>query len=338
LLYATLRSALFKLDAEHAHRIALNTLQTTLRGALGRYVRQRVPDNPVEVMGLTFRNPVGLAAGLDKDADYLDGLGNLGFGFIEVGTVTPRPQPGNPKPRLFRLPEQSALINRMGFNNAGVDHLVSRIQQRRYDGVLGINIGKNRDTPLASATSDYLHCLEKVYPYADYVTVNISSPNTPGLRDLQHGEMLEELFRALKLKQTELADMHGSYVPIAVKIAPDMSPEELDAFALSVIEHKIDAVIATNTTNARDGVSGLRHADEQGGLSGAPLTRTSTLVINQLGTTLAGNVPIIAVGGILSAADAQAKIDAGASLVQLYTGFIYQGPGLIREIAQQLHG
>ncbi len=336
MLYKLIRSALFKMDAEKAHHISLNILQKLLHGAPGRHFKSRVPNNPVNVMGLEFRNPVGLAAGLDKNADYIEGLGNLGFGFIEIGTVTPRPQPGNPLPRLFRIPEKSAIVNRMGFNNAGVDHLVEQVKHHRYNGILGINIGKNKDTPLEAAHGDYLHCLEKVYPYADYVSVNISSPNTPGLRELQHGEMLEKLFRELKLKQNELTDLHGKYVPIAVKIAPDMTDEELDEFALSVREHRIDAVIATNTTNERTGVEGLPNADETGGLSGAPLTRRSTLVISRLGTTLAGTIPIIGVGGIMSVQDAQAKIDAGASLVQIYSGFVYRGPALIRDIARQL--
>ena len=324
------------MDAEKSHDFTLNALQKLVGGPQGELIRSRVPDNPVTVMGIRFRNPVGLAAGLDKNADYVDGLGNLGFGFIETGTVTPRPQPGNPKPRMFRIPQRSAIINRMGFNNAGVDHLVDKVKHRHYDGILGINIGKNKDTPLEAANGDYLHCLEKVYPYADYVTVNISSPNTPGLRELQHGEMLENLFRDLKINQSELADLHGRYVPIAVKIAPDMTDEELDEFALRVREHEIDAVIATNTTSERDGVEGLPNAGETGGLSGSPLTRRSTIVISRLGTTLAGTVPIIGVGGIMSAEDAQAKIDAGASLVQLYSGFIYRGPRLIRDIARQL--
>ncbi|MCB1754912.1 MAG: quinone-dependent dihydroorotate dehydrogenase [Gammaproteobacteria bacterium] len=336
MLYSIIRAALFRMDAEQAHDVALKIMQNGLRGPLGKYVKNRVPENPLTVMGLEFRNPVGLAAGLDKNADYLGGLGNLGFGFIETGTVTPRPQAGNPQPRMFRIPQKSAIINRMGFNNLGVDHLVEQVKRQPVDAVLGINIGKNKDTPLDLAKDDYLYCLEKVYPYADYVTVNISSPNTPGLRDLQHGEMLEELFAELKQKQAELAGLHDTYVPIAVKIAPDMSDEELDNFAQNVLRYEMDAVIATNTTNGRDGVEGLPNADQTGGLSGAPLQQKSTLAISRLGTTLAGTVPIIGVGGIMSVADAQAKIDAGASLVQIYSGLIYRGPRLIRDIAQQL--
>ncbi len=336
MLYKLLRALLFKMDAEKAHQVSLNTLQIALKGGFGKYIRSRVPANPVQLMGLEFKNPVGLAAGFDKNADYLRGLGNLGFGFIEVGTVTPHPQPGNTQPRLFRIPDQSAIINRMGFNNKGVDHLVKQVKKQTYNGLLGINIGKNRDTPLESANGDYLNCLEKVYPYADYISVNISSPNTPGLRELQHGEMLSRLFYDLKQKQSELATLHHVYVPIAVKIAPDMTDMEIDEFAQCVIEYEIDCVIATNTTNDRYAVEGQNNAEQSGGLSGSPLTRKSTLVISRLGTTLAGKVPIIGVGGIMSVSDAQAKINAGASLVQLYTGFIYQGPGLIKKLAQQL--
>ena len=337
MLYSLARSALFRMDAEQAHHTALNLLQKSYGGPLGGLIKPRVPDNPVRVMGLEFRNPVGLSAGLDKDGDYLDGLGALGFGFIEIGTVTPRPQPGNPQPRLFRLPEAGGIINRMGFNNLGVDHLVEQVKQRRYDGILGINIGKNKDTPNEQANDDYLHCLEKVYPYADYITVNISSPNTPGLRELQHGAMLDELFAALKHSQGELARLHDQYVPITVKIAPDMDDDQIDEFAQAVLRHGIDGVIATNTTMGREGVEQLPNGKETGGLSGKPLTSKSTLVISRLGTTLAGQTPIIGVGGIFSAADAQAKIDAGASLVQIYTGFIYEGPRLIRDIARQLN-
>lgn len=336
MLYSLLRRALFQMDAEKAHHLTLSTIQKGLRSGPGHWYQSRVAQNPVTVMGLEFKNPVGLSAGLDKDADYIDGLGNLGFGFIEVGTVTPRPQAGNPLPRMFRIPEKDAILNRMGFNNKGVDYLLEQVKNHSYSGVLGINIGKNKDTPLESANSDYLNCLEKVYPFADYITVNISSPNTPRLRELQHGAMLKALFTDLKQKQSELAELHSRYVPIAVKIAPDMTDDELDDFALNVIEHEIDCVIATNTTSSRHGVEGLPNADEVGGLSGAPLTSRSTLVISRLGTTLAGRTPIIGVGGIMSSSDAQAKIDAGASLVQIYSGLIYKGPKLIRDISQNL--
>ncbi len=336
MLYSLLSRILFQMDAEKAHHLALSTLQKGLRGGPGRWYQSRVPNNPVSVMGLEFKNPVGLSAGLDKDADYIDGLGNLGFGFIEVGTVTPRAQIGNPQPRMFRIPEKDAILNRMGFNNKGVDYLLEQVKSHSYSGILGINIGKNKDTPLVLSNDDYMSCLEKVYPFADYVAVNISSPNTPGLRELQHGAMLRSLFTELKQKQSELADLHNRYVPIAVKIAPDMTDQELDEFALSVVEHEIDCVIATNTTNSREGVEGLPNANEVGGLSGAPLTSRSALVISRLGTTLAGTTPIIGVGGIMSSSDAQAKIDAGASLVQVYSGLIYKGPNLIRDISQNL--
>ncbi len=324
------------MEAEKAHNLSLSLLQKSLRGPLGTYFQQRVPDNPVTVMGLNFKNPVGLAAGMDKNADCLQGLGNLGFGFIEIGTVTPRPQPGNEKPRLFRLTDKSAIINRMGFNNKGVDHLVNQVKQHPYGGILGINIGKNKDTPLHAANGDYLNCLEKVYPYADYISINISSPNTKGLRELQHGSMLESLFSALKHEQSDLTQLHGRYVPIAVKVAPDLNDEEVEEFAQCVIQHEIDCVIATNTSNDRNGVEGCKHGLETGGLSGAPLMHKSTHVLSQLGTTLADRVPIIGVGGINTAEDAQAKIDAGASLVQLYTGFIYHGPNLIKEISTHI--
>ena len=291
-------------------------------------------------MGITFPNPVGLAAGLDKDGAYIDGLAALGFGFIEVGTVTPRPQPGNPQPRIFRLPEAKAIINRMGFNNGGVDAFVANVQASRFyqnkEGVLGLNIGKNADTPIERAADDYLHCLEKVYPYASYVTVNISSPNTKNLRQLQGESELDGLLSQLKNAQQRLADQYMRYVPIALKIAPDIDGEQIKAIATALARHKMDAVIATNTTIARDTVQGLPHAQETGGLSGAPVFAPSNTVIRALNAELKGALPIIGVGGILSGEDAQAKIDAGASLVQLYTGLIYRGPTLIKECAKAL--
>jgi dihydroorotate dehydrogenase len=287
-------------------------------------------------MGLTFPNPVGLAAGLDKNGDYIDALAALGFGFIEIGTVTPRPQPGNPKPRLFRIPEASAIINRMGFNNLGVDHLVRNVQGMRYRGILGINIGKNFDTPIERATDDYLSCLTKVYPHASYVTVNISSPNTKNLRQLQQSDELGQLLGALKAEQTRLADLHGKYVPLALKIAPDLDTEQVIAIADLLRAHRIDAVIATNTTLSRQGVENLPHGAEAGGLSGAPVRLQSTTVVKQLSIALQGELPIIGVGGILSGLDAQEKIKAGASLVQIYSGLIYRGPELITEICREL--
>jgi dihydroorotate dehydrogenase len=287
-------------------------------------------------MGLDFPHPVGLAAGLDKDGECINAWEALGFGFIEVGTVTPRPQPGNPKPRMFRLPQAQALINRMGFNNRGVDSLVAQVRRARFPGVLGINIGKNADTPVERASDDYLIGLRKVYPWASYVTVNISSPNTPGLRDLQYGEALDRLLAALKEEQQRLADVHGRYVPLAIKIAPDLADADLRTVGQALLHQGMDAVIATNTTFSRAGVESLPHAQETGGLSGAPLMARSTEVVRQLAEILEGRLPIIAVGGILSGADAAAKMAAGASLVQIYTGFIYRGPELIREAVQAL--
>jgi dihydroorotate dehydrogenase len=291
-------------------------------------------------MGIRFPNPVGLAAGLDKDGACIDGLATLGFGFIEIGTVTPRAQPGNPKPRMFRLPQANALINRMGFNNGGVDAFVRNVQASRFyqdkQGVLGLNIGKNADTPIERATDDYLTCLEKVYPFADYVTVNISSPNTKNLRQLQQASELGALLSALKQAQHSLADRHGRYVPIALKIAPDLDAEQITTIADSLMQHQIDAVIATNTTTTRDAVQGLAHADEAGGLSGAPVLPLSNRVISALRAELSDTIPIIGVGGILSGADAREKMLAGASLVQVYTGLIYRGPALVSECVQAL--
>lgn len=284
------------------------------------------------VMGLEFPNRVGLAAGLDKNGEFIDALGGLGCGFIEVGTVTPKPQPGNPQPRLFRLPQAQALINRMGFNNHGVAALVARIRARQYGGVLGVNLGKNRDTPIEQAAEDYVSGLRAVYPYADYVTVNISSPNTSHLRDLQSEDTLRGLLATLKGEQLRLHADQRRYVPLAVKIAPDLTEPQLAAIAAVVLAAGIDGVIATNTTVARDGVVGLAYAREAGGLSGAPLTRRATAVVKYLATAIDGRIPIIAAGGIMSAQDALDKLAAGASLVQLYTGLIYRGPGLVAEV------
>lgn len=295
---------------------------------------------PREVMGLHFSNPVGLAAGLDKDGACIDGLAALGFGFMEIGTVTPRAQPGNPKPRMFRLPSEQAIINRLGFNNRGVDHLLERLQASRYvrdeRGVLGINIGKNFATPMAQAHEDYLTCLRKVYPWAGYITVNISSPNTQGLRGLQDSDPLNHLLGLLKQEQAELAQQYGNYVPMALKVAPDLSAAALRDIAHIVIQQGFDAVIATNTTIARDGLDHLPLAQEQGGLSGAPLTELSNAAIKTLAQALNGAAPIIGVGGIMCAADAQAKIAAGAALVQIYSGLVYRGPSLVAECVRAL--
>jgi dihydroorotate dehydrogenase len=287
-------------------------------------------------MGITFPNRVGLAAGLDKNAEHLAGLATFGFGFLEAGTVTPRAQPGNPKPRMFRLPQSNALINRLGFNNDGVARFVANVTKARYAGVLGINIGKNFDTPNERAADDYLACLRAVYPHAHYVTVNISSPNTKGLRDLQEDAALAALLATLKHEQILLAEQHGKYVPLAIKIAPDLTDEAIRAVARLLVEHQMDGVIATNTTIARDAVVGQPHAAETGGLSGAPVRERSTAVVRILARALDGAVPIIGVGGILSGADAREKIEAGASLVQIYTGLIYRGPALVAECVRAL--
>jgi len=336
--YNLLRAALFRLDPETAHHLTLNGLRWTHRAHLTRLTVGSVPSLPRTLMGLQFPNLVGLAAGLDKNGEYLDALGALGFGFVEVGTVTPRPQPGNPRPRLFRLPVARAIINRMGFNNQGLDYLLERVQGRRYGGVLGINIGKNFDTPLERAIDDYLLGLRRVYGAADYIAVNISSPNTPGLRTLQQGDALEGLLGPLKQEQARLADRHGRYVPLAVKIAPDVTADELQLMADSLRRHRIDAVIATNTSLSRAGVEGLPAGDEAGGLSGAPLTARALEVTRQLSRMVGGELPIIAAGGIMSGADARERVDAGASLIQLYTGLIYRGPTLIREAVEALAG
>lgn len=336
MLYPLLRSALFSLDPEDAHRFTLAGIDIAHRTGLLNLL-PRASGKPVRVMGIDFPNRVGLAAGLDKDGAHINALVALGFGFIEIGTVTPRPQSGNPKPRLFRLPKAEAIINRMGFNNLGVDNLVRNVEASGFRGVLGINIGKNKDTPNEQAVDDYLACLDKVYAHASYVTVNISSPNTQNLRELQKDEALDALLSAIKLRQSELAQQHGKYVPVALKIAPDLDDEQIAAIAALLMMHRIDAVIATNTTIARDAVAGLPNAAEAGGLSGAPVRAASTRVIQSLAHHLKNEVPIIGVGGILSGVDAQEKIAAGASLVQLYTGLIYRGPELVRECIRVLN-
>lgn len=335
-MYDLLRSLMFRLPAETSHDLALDMIGAAGRLRLAEKLVRPVPAQPVEVMGLTFDNPVGLAAGLDKNAVAVDGMAAMGFGFLEVGTVTPRPQPGNPKPRLFRLPEQLAIINRFGFNNEGVDAMLERLAGVRYQGVLGINIGKNAVTPVENAVDDYLYCLRKVYDRASYVTVNLSSPNTPGLRTLQYGETLKVLLGQIKQCQKVLAEERGRYVPIAIKIAPDMTAEEVALVGATLLAEGMDAVIATNTTLDRSAVADSPYASEAGGLSGAPLTGMSTEVIRLLAAELKGQMPIIGVGGIFSGADAADKIAAGASLVQLYSGFIYRGPELIRECADAI--
>ncbi|MDP1535683.1 MAG: quinone-dependent dihydroorotate dehydrogenase [Burkholderiales bacterium] len=328
-MYPLLRPLLFALDAESAHHLTLQSLQLAVRTGMISACMPRVAAAPLKLMGLPFTNPVGLAAGLDKNGEYIDALAALGFGFLEIGTVTPRPQPGNPRPRMFRLPAARAVINRMGFNNLGVDALIANVQRARYRGVLGINIGKNFDTPLERASDDYLACLRKVHAHASYVTVNISSPNTKNLRQLQQTDELGQLLAALQAERERLADRHGRRVPLALKIAPDLDQTQVTAIAELLVTHQIDAVIATNTTIAKDAVAHLPHGTEGGGLSGAPLTAQAQTVAAQLAAALAGAVPVIGVGGIMNGADAAARISAGASLVQLYTGLVYAGPGLV---------
>lgn len=327
---------MFRLDPELTHTIALQALKRSYVLGSARLLRHPVPALPRRVMGIDFPNPVGLAAGLDKNGDYLDALASVGFGFIELGTVTPRPQPGNPKPRLFRLPQAEALINRMGFNNKGVDHLVEQVRRARYRGVLGINIGKNFDTPLERATDDYLIGMRKVYDLASYIVINVSSPNTAGLRDLQHGELLDELLAAVKAEQKLLSVQYSRYVPLVIKISPDMTDAELEVVADRLLAHRIDGVAATNTTLSRAGVQGLAHADEGGGLSGKPLQQRSTEVVRLLQQHLNGRIPIIGVGGIVEPGGALQKLRNGASLVQLYTGLIYRGPALVSETVMAL--
>ncbi len=336
LFYPPLRAVLFRLDPEAAHDWTLQVLRSAPVLPLKALFAAQVPAAPCRVMGLDFPHPVGLAAGLDKNGECINAWAALGFGFVEIGTVTPRPQPGNPKPRMFRLPSAEALINRMGFNNKGVDYLVEQVRQSGFKGVLGINIGKNATTPADRAIEDYLTGLRAVYPWASYVTVNISSPNTPGLRDWQYGAALDHLLAVLKAEQQRLADSYGRYVPLVLKIAPDIADADLPTIAQALRQHGMDAVIATNTTVARSGVEGLPDANEAGGLSGAPLRERATAVVEQLAKLLAGELPIIASGGIMSGAAAAARIKAGASLVQLYTGFIYRGPELIGEAVRAL--
>lgn len=338
-MYALIRPCLFSMDPENAHHFTLSSMR--MAAAMGiNALAPAIISSPRKVMGLTFPNPVGLAAGLDKNGSCIDGLASLGFGFLELGTVTPRPQPGNPKPRMFRLPDAEGLINRMGFNNDGVDVLVKNVKASRFyrekKGILGLNIGKNAVTPIEKAVDDYLICLEKVYPVADYIAINISSPNTKNLRQLQGESELDNLLTQLKAAQNRLSHQYSRYVPLALKIAPDIDDNQIRNIADALIRHKIDGVIATNTTITRDAVKHLKYGQETGGLSGAPVRDLSTHVIRQLKAELGDTVPIIGVGGILTGEDAKNKIEAGASLVQILTGMIYSGPGLVRECAQAL--
>jgi dihydroorotate dehydrogenase len=336
MLYRAVRPLLFALDPETAHRLGLGSLDILTRLGAASLVASPAPRMPVRVMGLDFPNPVGLAAGLDKDGEHIDSLAALGFGFIEVGAVTPRAQPGNPKPRLFRLPKAQALINRLGFNNRGADVLVENIRRSSYRGIVGVNIGRNSDTPNERAHEDYVACLRKVYAHASFVTANISSPNTKDLRALQGTDSLDALLVALTSERDRLAKQYGNRVPLAVKIAPDVDDAGIDAIADRITARGIDAVIATNTTVSREGVEHLSASREQGGLSGAPLKARATAVVAKLRRALPAGVPIIGVGGIASAADAREKLDAGASLVQLYTALVYRGPTLVGEIVRGL--
>lgn len=335
-LYPLLRPFLFSLDPETAHEVTLKLLNLAQTSGIGKLIYPTIADKPVNIMGLNFKNPVGLAAGMDKNGDYITALDALGFGFLEIGTVTPRPQLGNPKPRLFRLPEHQAIINRMGFNNLGIDHLLAQAKQSAYSGILGINIGKNFDTPIENATDDYLIGLRKAYASASYITINISSPNTKNLRQLQQGDEIKALIATLKGEQLKLQREQGFYVPLAIKIAPDLNDDEITHIARLLLEFEIDGVIATNTTISRDLIAGHPLANEAGGLSGAPVKDKATHVVRGLATELNGNVAIIAAGGILSAEDAQEKLKAGANLLQVYSGLIYRGPQLIEDIVKSL--
>ncbi|MBS0486078.1 MAG: quinone-dependent dihydroorotate dehydrogenase [Proteobacteria bacterium] len=335
-MYAFAKPFLFCLDAERAHDLALTAIEVAYRTGLNPLLAARAAPLPMRVFGIDFPNPVGLAAGLDKNGTHIDALAALGFGFIEIGTTTPRPQPGNPKPRMFRLPEHQGVINRLGFNNAGVDALVRNAERAQFTGVLGINIGKNKDTPNELAIDDYLYCLERVYARASYITVNISSPNTQGLRDLQEEETLRRFVGTLREAQERLAAKHGTRKPMLLKIAPDLAEAELDGIAQVLLAARIDGLICTNTTIDRSAIVGAPHAEETGGLSGKPLFDKATSVLRGMAQRLASAIPLIGVGGILSGQDAVEKIVAGASLVQFYSGMIYRGPTLIGESVEAI--
>lgn len=336
MLYSAARSLLFRLDPEDAHALSLKSLCVLQSSGLSRLMAPKVAPRPVRAMGLDFPNPLGLAAGLDKHAEYVDALGTLGFGFLELGGVTPRPQPGNPRPRVFRLPEAEAIINRFGFNSVGVDQFAANLRRSRYRGIIGVNLGKNKDTPNERAVEDYAQSLEKIYTLAHFATINVSSPNTADLRQLQAAEELAPLLAAMHTRREQLAQRHGRRVALALKIAPDIDDAAIEAIArISVAQH-MDAIIATNTTVSRQGVAGLRHAGETGGLSGAPLREMSTEVIRKLAHALDGALPIIGVGGIMNADHAREKLSAGATLLQLYCGLVYRGPGIVGDIVNGL--
>ncbi|MBB1449922.1 quinone-dependent dihydroorotate dehydrogenase [Pseudoalteromonas sp. SG43-1] len=336
MFYDLARRFMFTRDAEWAHEFALNNLRRFTNTPLNLAWSQNISDKPVDFLGLKFKNPVGLAAGLDKNAECIDAFSQMGFGFIEVGTITPRAQAGNDKPRIFRLPESNAIINRMGFNNKGVDNLVANVKAAKYSGILGINIGKNKDTPNEQGKDDYIYCMRKVFEHASYITVNISSPNTPGLRDLQYGAALDDLLQSLKNEQLDLVAKHNKQVPMLVKIAPDLDQIQIEQVSESLLNNKIDGVIATNTTLERAAVMGQLYAEEAGGLSGHPVRMRSTEVVSELKRLTQGKLPIIGVGGIDDAQSAKEKFDAGANLVQVYTGFIYKGPQLVKSIVNGL--
>jgi dihydroorotate dehydrogenase len=336
MLYQLARPWLFRLDPERAHRVTMRALELASRMRLLSLMVGPTVSSQRYIMGLEFPNPVGLAAGLDKNGRHVDAFVRLGFGFVEIGTVTPRPQAGNPAPRLFRLIQARALINRMGFNNDGVERLLENISRRRLSGILGINIGKNFDTPLHRAAEDYLYCMRKVYAAASYITINISSPNTAGLRQLQQSNQLDGLLGALGEERIKLTQLHGKRTPIAVKISPDLTESDIVEIAALLVKHGMDAVIATNTTLLREGLDSVPDADQAGGLSGTPLKQRSTAVVRRLAAELGGRLPIIASGGIMCVSDAREKIAAGASLVQLYSGLVYEGPGLVRQVSEAL--
>jgi dihydroorotate dehydrogenase len=336
MFYDLARRFMFTQDAEWAHEFALKNLSRYAGTPLSAAWRQSVSNKPVNFLGLEFKNPVGLAAGLDKNAECIDAFSQMGFGFVEVGTVTPRPQVGNDKPRIFRLPESNAIINRMGFNNKGVDNLVNNVKAAKYSGILGINIGKNKDTPNEQGKDDYIFCMRKVFEHASYITVNISSPNTPGLRDLQYGAALDDLLQSLKNEQLDLIAKHNKQVPMLVKIAPDLDPIQIEQVSESLLTNKIDGVIATNTTLERTAVAGQQYAEEAGGLSGQPVRQRSTHIVSELKRLTQGKLPIIGVGGIDSPESASEKLTAGADLIQVYTGFIYKGPQLVKSIVNSI--
>jgi dihydroorotate dehydrogenase len=336
MLYGLARPLLFLLDPETAHELTLPSVRLLQRLGFPGLPGKAIPGTHVKVMGIEFPNPLGLAAGLDKHGEFIDAVAAFGFGFLEVGGVTPLPQPGNPRPRVFRIPEREAIINRLGFNSVGIDRFVENVRRARYDGILGVNLGKNKDTPLERTADDYIACLEKVYPLATYATVNVSSPNTKNLRQLQQAGELGAILAQVTKARDRLARIHKRRMPLAVKIAPDLDDEQIAAIAAALVEFGIDAVIATNTTISRAGVKGLPHGDEEGGLSGGPLRAPSTAVVRKLAAALKGRVPIVGSGGIMTVADAREKLDAGATLLQLYTGLVYRGPGLVREIVEGL--